>query len=102
MATEAETETGTRRVHITGDGSVRGTDITDVDTGERIPRVKSVEFSHEAGEMPRAKLVTILASVDVVVDATVEEQCPYCGEKRPWEPGPHKATALEDESERYA
>lgn len=63
-----------KRIRVESDGSKQGTRIFDADTNEDVSnRVTSVEFSHDAGSVPRLRIELIYhgPAVEVRLTASV-------------------------------
>lgn len=69
------------KVRIVNDGQPSyHTQITNVETGERIERVTDVRLYISAQrELPEADITVIMPHVDVIADAEVKQVCPCCG-----------------------
>lgn len=59
------------RVHISGDGTTRGTTVTNLETGEKIAPVSAVAFTHRAGKAPHAVIDVMVPSIDVTCEAVL-------------------------------
>lgn len=55
-----------KRVHIRGDGTIAGTHVFD-EEGAELKLTTSVEFRHQVGEAPSARVKTLMPSIDCVV-----------------------------------
>lgn len=77
-------EQTTRRVRIVSNGTYMGTKVTDADTGEVIPRVRSVVVRVMSPEDPvQADVVCLLPAVDLVAEARITHRglaCDGCAE----------------------
>jgi hypothetical protein len=74
------------RVRIQNDGgSGYSTRITDVETGQPIEGVQQITLLLSPTKEPiKATLTVHSPHVDIVLDAEIEQRCPYCGHSEAW------------------
>lgn len=65
------TVSNSRRVLISGDGTAKGTKITDAVSGEQIGLVQGYTIKHRVNEAARAVIEVLLPKVDLECDANV-------------------------------
>lgn len=62
-----------RKLKLVSDGSVHGSNLIDVETGQKIAGVRSAKWEHTVGELPKATLDLIMTGVDIDIHCTLED-----------------------------
>lgn len=70
-----------KRVRIVNDGQPSYmTKITDAETGKDIPNVIAIAIDLDVkNPVVEAVVTTVMPTVDIIADATIEQVCPCCG-----------------------
>jgi hypothetical protein len=67
-----------RRLKITSDGDWRDCRVVDMETGEPVRHVVSVEWNAKHDDVPVARVTALMAGIDVETGAEVVRFCPGC------------------------